>query len=233
MFKQLNQFLGPAPNYGKHYLAWKRRDDVTPELAAQIESMGREYVHHFLTDVKYRLRPYWKLILAAETINPCGPARLSRSAWEGVADLCARAHMSVARTQQIIGDLKMQRAEAEDWCRAEVRECKTNLLKFYRDRLHSEMRQGLQPRHPFANQFATIIFCLHFVSSSIETYFSKTRYDFVHLSTVHNTSIPTVVPLFPTGTSRTRIQTQGRAVFRNITSATAANTCRCRESGVR
>lgn len=175
MFKQLNEFLGSAPRYGPNYLAWKQRDDVTRDLAAQIESMGRQYVHKFLTDVKYRLRPYWKLILAAETINPCGPARLSPSAWDGVADLCARAKMSVARTHEVIADLKLQHAEAEDWCRAEVRICKTNLLKFYHDRIHDEMRQDLEPRHPHANLFATIIFSIQFVSACIETYFSKTR----------------------------------------------------------
>jgi hypothetical protein len=175
MFKQLNQFLGSTPCYGSNYQTWRQRDDVTKELATQIESMGRQYVHNFLTDVKYRLRPYWKLILAAETINPCAPARLSPSAWEGVANLCVRAQMGVTRTRQVIDDLKIQHTEAEDWCRAELRMCKNNLLKFYRDRLNSEARNGIQPRHPFANQFVTLIFSLQFVSAYIETYFSKTR----------------------------------------------------------
>lgn len=175
MFKQLNAFLGPAPSYGVNYMAWRKCDNVTDDLAAQIESMGRQYVHKFLSDAKYRLRPYWKLILAAETINPCAPERLSPSAWEGVEDLCARAHMSVEHTREIIMDLKSQHHESEEWCRAEVKICKTNLLKFYHDRLQSDIRQGIDPRHPLANVFATLIFSLQFVSACIETYFSKTR----------------------------------------------------------
>ena len=152
-----------------------RHRGVTEAMTTQIESMGRQYVHAFLSDTKYRLRPYWKLILAAETINPCAPARLSPSAWDGVVDLCDRADMSVEVTHQVIADLKSQHSEAEDWCRPEVRECKTNLLKFYHDRLENDTRQGIQPRHPFANLFATLIFSIQFVSSRIETYFSKTK----------------------------------------------------------
>ena len=149
---------------------------MTDDLAAQIEAMGRQYVHNFLIDVKYRLRPYWTLILAAETINPCAPARLSPSAWEGVLDLCKRAGLNDGASRQVVLDLKAQHNDTEDWCRSEVRICRSNLLKFYRDRLQNDERQSVEPKYPCANLFATIVFSLQFVSSCIETYFSKTRY---------------------------------------------------------
>ena len=157
-----------SPNFQK----WKRRGDVTPELTVQIGAMERRYVYLFLKDMKYRLRPYWKFILASETVNPCAPATISPSAWEGVQDLCKRAKLSAERTRHVIEELKLQHEEAAEWNMAETRFCKSNLLRFYRDRL----AQGNADRFGNANIFAQIVFSIHYVSSSIETYFSKTRY---------------------------------------------------------
>ena len=173
MFRQLNRtFLSESPTYGSHFYAWKQRDDVSPELVVQVEVMGRQYVYNFLTDVKFRLRPYWKFILASETVSPCAPAEISPSAWEGVEDLCKRAKLSADRIHQVIDELKLQHDEQHEWDRADVRHCKSNLLCFYRDRLETD--GGV--RYGNANVFAQIVFSIHYVSSAIETFFSKTKY---------------------------------------------------------
>ena len=175
-FKQLNQaFLDDNPSYGRRYQQWRTRDDVSEELDEQVQLMGRQYVYQFLKDAKHRLQPYWSLLLASETINPCMPSRISPSAWEGVKDLCRRVQMDADRIVNTIKELKLQHQSAEEWCRAEVRNCQSNLLKFYHDRLTIDTAEGVQPEYPLANEFATMIFSLHYVSSSVETYFSKTR----------------------------------------------------------
>ena len=81
--------------------------------------------------------------------------------------------MSVKIIQLTIQDLKNQRESAVEWNRSKERSCESNLLKFYHDRLQDDLIQQLQPRFPHANKFAVLIFSLHFVSASIETYFSK------------------------------------------------------------
>lgn len=148
---------------------------MSEELDEQVQLMGRQYVYQFLKDAKHRLQPYWSLLLASETINPCMPSRISPSAWEGVKDLCRRVQMDADRIVNTIKELKLQHQSAEEWCRAEVRNCQSNLLKFYHDRLTIDTAEGVQPEYPLANEFATMIFSLHYVSSSVETYFSKTR----------------------------------------------------------
>ena len=138
--------------------------------------MGRRYVYEFLKNAKYRLRPYWKFILASETINPCGPSRLSPSAWDGVRDLCTRVRMTEEEVEATVRDLKQQREDAGEWRRRDERQCESNLLRFYHDRHKEDKRQNVEPQYPLANKFAVLIFSLHYVSSSIETFFSKTRY---------------------------------------------------------
>ena len=173
MFRQLDHsFLSDEPSYGPYFQAWKERADATPELTNQIEVMGRRYVYYFLKDTKYRLRPYWKFILASETINPCAPATIAPSAWEGVQDLCRRASLSADKTRKVIDELKQQHDEAAEWNRAKDRFCKSNLLRFYRDRLETDGGT----KYGNANVFAQIVFSIYYVSSAIETYFSKTRY---------------------------------------------------------
>ena len=68
--------------------------------------------------------------------------------------------MNAETVHHIIEDLKAQHAESEEWCRAEVRACKSNLLKFYRSRLQNDVRQALAPAHPWANMFTALIFSL-------------------------------------------------------------------------
>ena len=173
MFRQLNRtFLSASPTYGLHFHAWKERDDVSPDLVVQVEIMGRQYVHNFLTNAKFRLRPYWKFLLASETVSPCAPAVISPSAWEGVEDLCKRAKLSVDKIHKVIDELKQQHDAQREWNRADVRDCKSNLLRFYRDRLKTD--RGV--RFGNANVFAQIVFSIHYVSSCIETFFSKTKY---------------------------------------------------------
>ena len=175
-FRQLNRaFLSETPSYGPNFLEWKQRDDVSEELSTQVEVMARRYVYEFLKDCKFRLRPYWKLILDAETINPIGPSRLFPSEWEGVEDLCKRAQMSVRMITLTIQDLKNQREAAVEWYRSKERSCESDLFKFYHDRLQDDLGQQVQPRFPHANKFIVLIFSLHFVSASIETFFSKSR----------------------------------------------------------
>ena len=164
--------LSDSPTYGSHFEAWKQRPDVSDELTVQVEVMGRKYVYNFLTNAKYRLRPYWKFLLASETISPCAPAEIHPSAWEGVKDLCKRAKLSEAKIREVIRELKEQHEEQVEWDRAERRDYKSNLLRFYRERL--KIDRGV--RFGNANLFAQIVFSIHYVSSAIETYFSKTKY---------------------------------------------------------
>ena len=130
----------------------------------------------FLLNARHRLRPYWQIILAMETINPCAPYRASCQAWEGVRDLCTRVGMSPEEGVAVVRQLKIQKDRAGDWSLAQVKACTNNLLRFYHSRLASDKQVVRQPDFPLANKFATIIFSLHLASSIIETYFSKTRY---------------------------------------------------------
>ena len=173
MFHQLNRsFLSDSPTYGSHFHTWKDRDDVRPELAVQVEIMGRQFVYNFLKDAKHRLRPYWKFLLASETISPCAPADINPSAWEGVEDLCRRAKLSEDKIREVIKELKEQHEDQGEWDRATRRDCKANLLRFYRDRLQDD--RGV--RFGNANTFAQIVFSIHYASSVIESFFSKTKY---------------------------------------------------------
>ena len=100
---------------------------------------------------------------------------MSPNAWLGVEDLCKRAQMTARQIALTIQDLKDQRQAAVEWHRSKERACESNLLKFYHDRLQDDLAQQVQPKFVHANKFAVLIFSLHLVSASIETYFSKTR----------------------------------------------------------
>ena len=176
-FKETNtMFLVDGATFGPALIKWFRKDAVSDALAEQVKNMGRQFVFHFLTDARLRLQPYWRLILAMETVNPCGPHRLSPDAWEGVRDLCKRVGMSDEREERVVRDLKRQRSGAEDWSLAEVKQCTNNLLRYYHERHATDKRDAKQPAHPLANNFAVLVFSLHAASAVIETYFSKTRY---------------------------------------------------------
>ena len=152
-------FLTSRPFYGPHYKKWAARADVGDDLAEQVFFMGQQFVSHFLNQVKYRLRPYWKLIMAAETINPCAPAHLSPVVWEGVQSLCQRFGLSDRESDLVVLDLQRQRDDAEEWSLAEERVCKNNLLAWYNKRLAADLASGQKKvAYPHANKFAIIVF---------------------------------------------------------------------------
>ena len=43
------------------------RENVGDDLTEQAFFMGHPFVSHFLNQTKYRLRPYWKLVMVTET----------------------------------------------------------------------------------------------------------------------------------------------------------------------
>ena len=172
----VSMFLSDSPTYGPKFQDWVQRDDVNDAMTDQVRAMGRSFVFDFLSDARRRLQPYWKLILACETINPCAPARLSPNAWEGVRDLVDRCMGDDVDPRAVVEDLKSQHREAGNWCMAEVTHCTANLLRYYHDRLSLSVTNQQQPKHALADLFARLIFSLHVTSSVIETYFSKTRY---------------------------------------------------------
>ena len=177
LFKILNRsFLSDSPSYGKHFHKWIARTDVTPTMADQVKAMGRQFVYHFLDNLRFRFRPYWMCIMAMETINPCAPHHLSPNAWIGVKDLVTRCMDDGISGDDVVEELKRQHEEAQDWCIAEVKACTSNLLRYYHDRLKS-CKQNQEPsKYPLAERFARLIFSLHIASAIIETYFSKTKY---------------------------------------------------------
>lgn len=176
MFNDLHQrFLCDAPSYGDHFQRWILRDDVNETMANQVRAMGRSFVYHFLDNFRYRFQPYWKTILAMETINPCAPAKLSLNAWDGVKDLVNRCMPGVEPTA-VVQELKNQHQATENWCLAEVKSCTSNLLRYYHDRLKSFKNNNKTSTYPLAERFARLVFSFHLTSSVIETYFSKTKY---------------------------------------------------------
>ena len=177
-FRELDStFLQDDSTFGDNFYQWSQRADVSDEMCEQIKRMGRGFVFDFLKNVKFRFQPYWRVLLAAETINPCAPHRLSRSAWIGVKDLCKRVGMSDDKTRRVIKDLKKQHGEAGEWNVAKVKNCTNNLLRFYHDRRAFEIKKDpTKSLHPYAEEFARLVFSLHVSSSVVESFFSKTKY---------------------------------------------------------
>ena len=173
MFRNLHvMFLCDSPSYGKHFNNWLKRDDVTEELADQIRAMGRSFVYDFLKDVRKRLQPYWKFIMACETIDPCVPRRIE--AWDGVKEICRRClpHLDAS---EVVKELKLQHLASAEWCKAEISACRTNLLRYYRDRRAQRKREG-KSKPSVVETFAMLVFSIHISSSVVEGYFSKTNY---------------------------------------------------------
>ena len=168
-------FLSDTPSYGPKFCSWLRREDVNDAMSDQVRAIGRSFSYDFMIDVRRRLQPYWKLILAIETINPCAPASISPSAWEGVRDLVERC-MDGVDWKDVVQELKTQHDEAGDWCMAQVTACTSNLLKYYHDRYQTAVNNQQAHKYPLADEFARLVFSLHLTSSIIETYFSKTKY---------------------------------------------------------
>ena len=176
LFKELHQmFLSVNPRYGPHFQKWVERDDVSDRLADQVRAAGRSFVYHFLHNLRYRYQPYWKLILAMETINPVRPAKITpcASAWEGVRDLVDRCMKVDA--EDVVADLQKQQDWGSSWTVPEVKSFTSNLLKFYHDR-HIAAKRNKKNDYALASRFARLVFSIHGSSSIIETYFSKTNY---------------------------------------------------------
>ena len=178
MFKDLHQmFLSPSPQYGPHFRKWLERADVNDTMADQVRAAGRSFVYHFLENLRFRYQPYWKLILAMETINPARPAKLipCQSAWEGVHDLADRCMKDVS-PDDVVANLQQQQDWGGGWSVPEVKAFTSNLLKFYHDRHMATKRDRLNNKFVLAERFARLVFSIHGSSSIVETYFSKTTY---------------------------------------------------------
>ena len=185
MFRIMNRlFLSDEPTFGKHYAKWTNREDVSEDMRNQVKAMGRQFVFHFLTNMRYRFQPYWKVIMAMETINPCAPAHLSPKSWDGVRELVRRC-MTDVPVDDVVDQLKRQQEMAADWSLGEIKACTKNLLRYYHDRLAACKQHSRAQEYPLADQFARLIFSLHVASSVIETYFSKTKF----IKRVHRASM--------------------------------------------
>ena len=153
-FRDMNMmFLEDDSRCGASFQKWSQ-SGVPAELSDQVKKMGRSFVHKFLTNIRYRIRPYWKLILGMETINPCCPYRLSPAAWDGVRDLCRRVGMTDIYTDSVVMDLKRQIGSTASWSLPEVKACTNNLFRFYHDRLKTDKKHHKNPDFPLANRFA-------------------------------------------------------------------------------
>ena len=176
MFDNINEtFLGRTPTFGSHFNRWVSNKQPSPELVAQIKAMGRQFLHAFLTRVRYRLQPYWKLIMGLELVSPCSPARVAPEAWDGVANLMERVGWSQDKIHKGLSELRLQRRRAARWSYPQIVECKRNLLHYFKQRSES---YSLSDQYDFSNadSFAQLVFCLHVASAIIETFFSKTKY---------------------------------------------------------
>ena len=176
LFKVLNRmFLSDTPTFEKQYKKWSQRVGVNEDMKDQVKAMGRQFVYHFLTNMRYRFQPYWKVIMAMETINPCAPANISPAAWDGVRELVRRCMTGVS-AEDVVNQLKAQHEMAQDWSMGEIKACTKNLLRYYHDRLAACKEHSHPQEYPLADEFARLIFSLHVASSIIETYFSKTKF---------------------------------------------------------
>ena len=175
MFDNINdRFLGPSPTFGEHFIQWSRDEGLNEDMVAQIKSMGRAFLSKFLHRVRFRLQPYWKLIMGAALANPVSSARVAPGAWDGAKDLMYRAGWDAERIRQTVLELKRQRRSANRWPMAQITAVCKNLLRFYKERL-DDVTNSI-PLFPNANAFARLVFCLHVASAIIETFFSKTKY---------------------------------------------------------
>lgn len=171
-----NMFLADPPNYGRYFTKWMKgpaREDT--DLINQVKAIGKKFVFDFLTNVRFRFQPYWRAILAFETANPCQPYRTSPSAWLGVKDLCRRC-IPDAAPAAVVKDLQDQKHHADNFNLAQINICNANVLNYYRQRKVTQARMRTKIKFPLAEKFALLVFCVHVVSSNVETYFSKNNY---------------------------------------------------------
>ena len=178
-FDEMNDlFLGPSPDFGRHYQEWKSRgddgNDNEKTLRKNIENMGQRFAQTFLKDVKYRVQPYWSLLMACELANPASPKHVSPMAWDGVRDLMKRTgKFTQVEIDATVKNLSDQRKYYSRTSAAAEHRMSENLLKFYHDRFQSSNRE-----HQFAlcDEFFRLVSSLHVSSAVIESLFSKTKY---------------------------------------------------------
>ena len=174
-FDSVNEiFLGDTPTFGHHFNAWAAKHNSPEEgdMISQIKAMGRSFLFTLLRKVRYRIQPYWKFLMGLELINPCSSYEISAGAWEGITDLMVRVGWDQTQRNQAIKELKLQRRRSSRWSLAQIKLCKANLLRFYKDRI----TDSVQRKYPVADLLACIVFSIHMASAIIETFFSKTSY---------------------------------------------------------
>lgn len=175
MFSAVNDFfLSDTPSFGRLFRKWSTQDHVTNAMIKQVKVMGRSFLSDFLTNCRFRLQPYWKLLMALELASPCSAARVAPTAWEGAKDLMRRAGFTPDEIVMTIQQLHQQRREAARWGAGEINHCKKNLLAYYRDRVLQNLQK--ESKYPLADNYARLVFSLHVASAIIETFFSKTKY---------------------------------------------------------
>lgn len=177
MFDTINDmFLGKNLTFGRNFNMWAQQYSIGDELVNQVKAMGRSFLHDFLCRVRYRLQPYWELLMGLELANPCSRARVADGAWEGACDLMRRAGFDADKQHQTVKELKLQRRAANRWSMCEIHSCNSNLLRYYRQCAGIDSGSQVQSPYPNADLYARLVFLLHVASAVIETYFSKTKY---------------------------------------------------------
>ena len=174
-FDSVNEiFLGDTPTFGHHFNSWSAKHNSPEEadMIAQIKAMGRSFLFTLLQKVRYRIQPYWKFLMGLELINPCSSYEISAGAWEGINELMVRVGWDQTQRNQAIKELKLQRRRSARWSFAQIKLCKANLLRFYKDRI----TDSVQRKYPVVDLLACIVFSIHMASAIIETFFSKTSY---------------------------------------------------------
>ena len=117
-FRQMNvTFMGDdvdGPTWGKCWLEWiSEYGDGQEELISAVKHQSRVLAFRIMKNVKFRIQPYWRLILASEYINPLMPTEMcSSSVKKGVMDMCSRVNMSVARGNETWKQLKLQQKDS-------------------------------------------------------------------------------------------------------------------------
>ena len=101
---------------------------------------------NLLKDIKYRVQPYWSLLMACELANPVSPKHVSPMAWDGVRDLMKRTgKFTQVEIDATVKNLSDQRKYYSRTSAAAEHRMSENLLKFYHDRFQSSNRE-----HQFA-----------------------------------------------------------------------------------
>ena len=176
-----NLFLRDSKTFGRNYQEWKNRGNDTDadeqELRKGIESMGRQFAHDFMTNVRYRIQPYWGLLMACELANPCSPKDIASEAWDAARDLMRRTDkFTDAEIEATVKNLREQRQHHSRSSAAEEHRMKGNLLKFYHDRFRVALNSETNHDFVLCDEFFRLVTSLYISSAVVESYFSRTKY---------------------------------------------------------